>query len=123
MNLKDKYQKLIDYAETAGVQELSVVEQNDVLYISGKAFASVKNRMWDIYNEIDPDMRDADLVLNVEEVPGGEEIYEVKKGDNLSKIAKKYPGMTWKKIFDANTDILKDPNLIHPGQKLKIPVE
>ncbi len=49
--------------------------------------------------------------------------YEVKAGDSLSKIAKRIYGHggEWKRIFDANTDILKDPNKIFPGQKLKIP--
>jgi len=49
--------------------------------------------------------------------------YEVKPGDSLSKIAKQLlgDGNAWKKIFDANKDILKDPNKIYPGQKLKIP--
>jgi nucleoid-associated protein YgaU len=51
------------------------------------------------------------------------ETYEVKSGDSLSKIAKRFygNGNAWKKIFDANTDILKDPDKISPGQKLKIP--
>ena len=51
------------------------------------------------------------------------ETYEVKKGDSLSKIAKHAYGdaNAWKRIFEANTDILKDPNKIYPGQKLKIP--
>ncbi len=51
------------------------------------------------------------------------ETYEVQKGDSLSRIAKKLlgSGNDWKKIFDANTDILQDPNRIFPGQKLKIP--
>ncbi|MDH5511690.1 MAG: LysM peptidoglycan-binding domain-containing protein [Gammaproteobacteria bacterium] len=50
-------------------------------------------------------------------------IYEVVSGDSLSKIAKREYGdaKLWKKIFEANTDILKDPNKIYPGQKLKIP--
>jgi len=50
-------------------------------------------------------------------------IYEVKSGDTLSKIAKAEYGNAnaYMVIFDANRDILKDPNLIHPGQKLKIP--
>ncbi len=53
------------------------------------------------------------------------EIYEVKPGDSLSRIAKHIygNGNEWKKIFDANTDILKDPNKIFPGQKLKIPAK
>ena len=50
-------------------------------------------------------------------------IYEVKPGDSLSKIAKAHYGKAndWKLIFEANKDILKNPDLIHPGQKLKIP--
>lgn len=53
------------------------------------------------------------------------ETYEVKPGDSLSKIAKHVygSGNEWKKIFDANTDVLKDPNKIFPGQKLKIPAK
>jgi len=49
--------------------------------------------------------------------------YEVKAGDSLSKIAKQLlgDGNAWKRIFDANQDILRDPNKIYPGQKLKIP--
>jgi nucleoid-associated protein YgaU len=51
------------------------------------------------------------------------ETYEVKKGDSLSKIAKRVYGdaQAWKTIYEANTDILKDPDKIYPGQKLKIP--
>jgi nucleoid-associated protein YgaU len=50
-------------------------------------------------------------------------IYEVKSGDSLSKIAKREYGDAnkWQMIFEANQDILKDPNKIFPGQKLKIP--
>ena len=50
-------------------------------------------------------------------------IHEVKPGDSLSKIAKKEYGdaSKWTLIFEANTDVLKDPNKIFPGQKLKIP--
>ncbi len=50
-------------------------------------------------------------------------IYEVVSGDSLSKIAKHEYGNAneWKRIFEANKDILKDPDKIFPGQKLKIP--
>jgi nucleoid-associated protein YgaU len=49
--------------------------------------------------------------------------YTVAAGDNLSKIAKKFYGDAnqWKRIFEANRDTLKNPDLIHPGQVLKIP--
>lgn len=50
-------------------------------------------------------------------------IYSVKKGDSLSSIAKsKYSKESqWTKIYEANKSTVKNPNLIHPGQKLIIP--
>lgn len=52
-----------------------------------------------------------------------EKTYVVVSGDSLSKIAKREYGNAneWPRIFEANKDILKDPNKIYPGQKLKIP--
>jgi nucleoid-associated protein YgaU len=49
--------------------------------------------------------------------------YEVKKGDSLSKIAKQFYGdaSMYMKIFEANKDQLKNPDLIQIGQKLRIP--
>jgi nucleoid-associated protein YgaU len=47
----------------------------------------------------------------------------VQKGETLSKIAEQYYGdpSLYPKIFEANRDILKDPNLIRVGQKLRVP--
>jgi nucleoid-associated protein YgaU len=55
--------------------------------------------------------------------PSSEKTYEVKSGDTLSKIAKQQYGSVseWRRIFEANKDILKDPDKIYPGQILKIP--
>jgi nucleoid-associated protein YgaU len=49
--------------------------------------------------------------------------YEVVSGDSLSKIAKREYGNAneWKRIYEANQDILKNPDKIYPGQMLKIP--
>ena len=49
--------------------------------------------------------------------------YTVAPGDSLSKIAKKFYGAAnkWQRIFEANRDTIKNPDLIHPGQVLKIP--
>jgi len=49
--------------------------------------------------------------------------YTVVKGDNLSKISKQYYGdpNKYAKIFDANKPMLKSPDLIYPGQMLRIP--
>ena len=49
--------------------------------------------------------------------------YIIKSGDSLSKIAKKFYGRAndWQKIFEANKDKIKDPDLIYPGQQINIP--
>jgi nucleoid-associated protein YgaU len=49
--------------------------------------------------------------------------HEVQKGESLSLIAKKYYGdpIKYKKIFEANIDKLKNPDIIYPGQNLIIP--
>lgn len=53
----------------------------------------------------------------------GERTYTVAKGDTLSHIAKALYGKAskWHAIFDANRDQLDDPDLIQPGQVLRIP--
>lgn len=53
----------------------------------------------------------------------GGSTYTVKSGDSLSKIAKNElgDGNAWKKIFEANRDVLDDPDKIFPGQTLKLP--
>lgn len=122
MSLQDKYAELLKHAQDKGVQSLSIQEQDGVLYVSGETTMMIKDELWNIYNTIDPEMRSGDLVLNIEIIPGSEVIHEVQKGESLSLIAKKYSNMTWQKIFEANKDILKDPNKIFPGQKLKIPL-
>jgi uncharacterized protein YidB (DUF937 family) len=52
-----------------------------------------------------------------------DEIYVVVAGDSLSKIAKRSYGDAnqWKRIFEANRDRIKNPDLIQPGWELKIP--
>jgi len=55
--------------------------------------------------------------------PPEKQFYTVKKGDYLSKISKQVYGDANKYniIFEANRPMLKDPNLIYPGQVLVIP--
>ena len=50
-----------------------------------------------------------------------EQTYIVKKGDNLTTIAKQF-GITWQRLYEFNKSIIGgNPNLIRPGQKLNIP--
>ncbi|MCW2923317.1 MAG: LysM domain protein [Thermoleophilia bacterium] len=48
--------------------------------------------------------------------------YTVKKGDNLSKIAEGY-GISWRQLYWANKDQIKNPDLIYPGQKFDVPCD
>jgi nucleoid-associated protein YgaU len=123
MALQDKYRELVTAAQSAGVSNLQVREQDKVLYIDGVAPSEeIKQRLWDIYSKIDPDYRSADLVMNIKVIQGvsGTKEYVVVSGDNLTKIGKKF-NVKWKDIFEANKDKIKNPDHIEPGWKLKIP--
>ena len=124
MSLSGKYQQLIQSVQSKAQGQPNVTEQDNILYIDATvASESDKDELWNIYNQIDPDYRAGDVRLNLVvsgSGPGGTEEYEVKSGDNLSKIGAQY-GVTWKEIYEANKDIIKNPDLIQPGWKLKIP--
>ena len=123
MSLQEKYQSLLELANSNGTTyELS--EGDGVLHINATApNAEAKQALWDEYARIDPNYQSGDLVLNVTEANaagGGGNTYTVQAGDNLSKIGAKY-GISWNAIYEANRDIISDPDMIHPGQELKIP--
>lgn len=56
---------------------------------------------------------------------GKVDYYVIQKGDTLSAIAKKFLGnaSAYPKLFEANREVIKDPDLIYPGQKIRIPLE
>ena len=51
------------------------------------------------------------------------EYYTIVSGDSLSMIAKVHYGsaMDYTKLFEANREVIKDPDRIYPGQKIRIP--
>ena len=51
--------------------------------------------------------------------------YEIQKGDSLWKIAKAFygDGNKYHQIFEANKEVIKDPDLIFPGQMIRIPMD
>ncbi len=51
--------------------------------------------------------------------------YQIQKGDSLWKIAKEFygNGNDYPKIFEANKEVIKDPDLIFPGQQIRIPMD
>src|ERR1051325_12066797 len=126
MAVREKYQSLLDLAGQNGIGDLQVSEEGDVLHVSGTAPSEeAKQKLWDEYQRIDPDMRSGDLVLNISvgggQGGGGEETYTVKSGDTLSNIGQHH-GVAWRALYDANKDVIGDnPDKILPGQTLRIP--
>ncbi|HVE59260.1 MAG TPA: LysM peptidoglycan-binding domain-containing protein [Pyrinomonadaceae bacterium] len=123
MSLQEKYQSLIDLANSSGISGLNVTEGEGFIRIEGAApSAEVKQALWDKYGQLDPDYRSGDLVMEITAPEAAANTYTVQSGDNLSKIGSKY-GVSWQKIYEANRDKLNDPDKIYPGQELTIPSE
>lgn len=123
--LTDKYGDAYILATNLGGTNLNAQEDNGHLTITGTMPTKYDvNQVWDKVKEIDPALSAGDLSINLtasrSDVYG---VYEVKSGDTLSAIAKKVTNgaLSYQKIFEANTDKLKDPDQIQPGQKLVIP--
>lgn len=92
MALQEKYQALIDAANAAGVSNLAVREQEGVLYIDGDApSGAVKDQLWDVYGQIDPNFTAGDLVLNVNaKAEAGSKVRVITQEGNLN--IRKGPG-------------------------------
>lgn len=123
--LKAKYQPVLDLGKALGVSWKNVHLESEKLLIRGAApNEGVKNEVWDEIKKVDATHGDltADITID-SSLPVPPRIYEVVAGDSLSKIAKRFYGDAAKypRIFEANRDQLKDPNVIHPGQRLRIP--
>ncbi len=124
MSVKSKYQDVLNLGEKLGVKNGDVSEENGVLKIKGEAHTPYeKNLIWDKIKEIGGE-NPSDIKANITVEDGS--VYHrhtVKSGESLSKISKHYYGdaMKYNKIFEANTNILSNPDLIHPDQVLVIP--
>jgi nucleoid-associated protein YgaU len=134
MGLRDKYAYAIQTAKDLRMQG-SADEKDGKLYFHGTVPTQTEvNKIWDAIKTI-PDWRN-DIVGDIKATgaaqpsavgtsgtTAAESTYTVKAGDTLSKIAKEKLGdaNAYMEIFNANTDVLTDPNKIKPGQVLKIP--
>jgi LysM repeat protein len=123
MSLKDKYQSVLSLGEKLQMTGSDVTEEGGTLKIKGTTpYQLEKDLIWDEIKKHDGWQNEvkADIRIEKTDIYG---IWEVQSGESLSKIAKVvYDNASkYMPIFEANKDILKDPNVIHPGQKLTIP--
>jgi len=67
----------------------------------------------------------SDVKAGSSTTPAADQTYTVVAGDSLSKIARKFYGNAnaWNAIFQANKDKISNPDMIHPGQVLRIPAK
>src|SRR5215217_7523267 len=133
--LKQKYQTVLTTADNERIQFLNLHVQDNKLFIRAIAPSEeAKNKFWDQVKLVNPNADDitVDISIDTSRAMGaaagggqssGGQTYEVKSGDNLSKISKQFYGdaSEYMRIFYANRDKLKDPDKIQVGDKLVIP--
>jgi nucleoid-associated protein YgaU len=125
--LKSKYAPALTTITAAGVHLTHLHVQDNKLVIKGAAPSEqAKNEVWTAIKAVDPSFGDLTMDLSVDPslpAPAKAQTYTVASGDTLSKISKQFYGNAnhYMKIFEANKDQLKDPNVIKPGQVLRIP--
>lgn len=135
--MKQKYASVLTTIQQQQIQLSHVHIQDNKLFIQGVAPSEqAKNKVWDQIKVVNPNWAQeltADISVDPNAkpaqaqsaaAPGGQQrSYTVQPGDSLSKISKELYGNPneYMKIFEANRDVLSDPNKISPGQTLKIP--
>jgi len=121
-------EKIAAYIEedNPGVDNLSVEVENGVASLSGEANSA---------EALEKAVLMAGNIEGISEVkfdnltaPAAEikiEYYEIVSGDTLSGIAKKFygNGSLYMRIFEANREVIKDPDKIYVGQKIRIPID
>ena len=137
--LKQKYQSAIKLMQQLQVRVQNInMEGNQLLIRATAPSGEAKNKVWDQIKLIDASYSDLICDISVSEsqpAPAtmtagaatsggqGQRHYTVKAGDTLSKISRQFYGDAnqYTKIFNANRNILRDPNTLSPGQELLIP--
>ncbi len=125
--LKGKYSTALKVLEGKGFRMHNLHVQDNKLFVKASAGTQdLKNLVWGEIKKVDRAY--ADLTCDISIDPGiapppAPKTHTVASGDTLSKLAKQFygDGNKYMKIFDANKDQLKDPNVIKIGQVLKIP--
>ncbi len=120
----DKIKKEIE-AANPGVKNLDVKFKDGQVQLSGDAITpeAMEKAVLMAGNVQGVEKVSADGVTAPPQT-GKVEYYTIQSGDTLSSIAKQFLGnaSAYNQIFEANREVIQDPNKIYPGQKIRIPV-
>ena len=137
--MKQKYATVLSTIQQQQVRLSHVHIQDNKFFLQGVAPSEgAKNKVWDQIKLVNPNwsqelMADITVDASAQPAPASQSgsqppasagrTYTVQSGDTLSKISRRFYGNDneYMKIFEANRDVLTDPNKISPGQMLKVP--
>ncbi len=112
-------------ADNPGISDLDVSFDNGKVVLSGNAeSAEAMEKTVLIAGNVQGVSEVSADAVQAPEQQAKVEYYTIESGDTLSAIAKRFLGnaMDYPKIFEANREVIKDPDLIYPGQKIRIPL-
>ena len=110
--------------DNPGISDLEVTYNDGKVALSGKADSAEAMEKAVLIAGNVQGVTDVDVsAMDAPAPPADVLYYTIASGDTLSKIAKQYLGdaMAYPKIFEANREVIKDADLIYPGQKIRIP--
>ena len=110
--------------DNPGISDLGVVFEDGVVKLSGQADSSeaLEKAVLMAGNVKGVTKVDVDN-LRAPPLPETVQYYEIKSGDTLWAVAKQFygDGNKYPQIFEANREVIKDPDKIFVGQKIRIP--
>lgn len=115
---------LLNKGLSGKIKDLSVEFKDGIVVLAGECDSqATKEKAVLICGNVKgvSQVNDEKLIIPLEEDQA--EFYTIVPGDSLSKIAKRYYGdaMKYPLIFEANREVIKNPDLIYPGQQIRIP--
>jgi nucleoid-associated protein YgaU len=119
------HKEIASNSDTMPIDNLEVVVEGDTVVLKGKAkTAADKVKAALIAGNVEGVSKVNADELEVEEPSVIDDIfYEIQKGDTLWRVAEIYykDGSRYPEIFEANREVIKDPDKIYPGQMIRIP--
>ncbi len=121
----EQVQQHISMAFGDQINGLNVTFDDGTITLAGQAdsFATKQKAVLMAGNVKGVEKVDDMMTVQVSEPEPEFKYYTIEKGDSLSKIAKDHYGdyKKWTELFEANKEVIKDPDLIYPGQMIRLP--